>query len=116
MHVCSWLEICIYLLVCTYMHRYAYINNYMHTYIQSNTSLFFSFFQSLDKNCLGPLRKAYCNSLNLLLRREVGSMGFLHFLVFFSCMYRLIVTCMCLCSSRHSDILCYNTSMPSYLL
>ena len=27
--------------------------------------------QSLDKNCLGPLRKAYCSSLNLLLRREV---------------------------------------------
>lgn len=27
--------------------------------------------QSLDKNCLGPLRKAYCGSLNLLLRREV---------------------------------------------
>ncbi|KAM0035378.1 putative exocyst complex component Sec3 [Helianthus debilis subsp. tardiflorus] len=26
--------------------------------------------QSLDKNCLGPLRKAYCSSLNLLLRRE----------------------------------------------
>ncbi|KAK4434477.1 Exocyst complex component SEC3A [Sesamum alatum] len=25
---------------------------------------------SLDKNCLGPLRKAYCSSLNLLLRRE----------------------------------------------
>ncbi|XP_010906918.1 exocyst complex component SEC3A [Elaeis guineensis] len=27
--------------------------------------------KSLDKNCLGPLRKAYCHSLNLLLRREV---------------------------------------------
>ena len=27
--------------------------------------------QILDKNCLGPLRKAYCSSLNLLLRREV---------------------------------------------
>ncbi|CAN4105276.1 unnamed protein product [Withania somnifera] len=27
--------------------------------------------KSLDKNCLGPLRKAYCTSLNLLLRREV---------------------------------------------
>jgi len=27
--------------------------------------------QSLDKNCLGPLRKAYRTSLNLLLRREV---------------------------------------------
>ncbi|KAA8537681.1 hypothetical protein F0562_027329 [Nyssa sinensis] len=26
--------------------------------------------KNLDKNCLGPLRKAYCNSLNLLLRRE----------------------------------------------
>ncbi|VFQ99147.1 unnamed protein product [Cuscuta campestris] len=26
--------------------------------------------KSLDKNCLGPLRKAYCTSLNLLLRRE----------------------------------------------
>ncbi|XP_020592112.1 exocyst complex component SEC3A-like isoform X2 [Phalaenopsis equestris] len=26
--------------------------------------------KSLDKNCLGPLRKAYCHSLNLLLRRE----------------------------------------------
>uniref|UniRef100_A0A7C9B451 Exocyst complex component Sec3 C-terminal domain-containing protein n=1 Tax=Opuntia streptacantha TaxID=393608 RepID=A0A7C9B451_OPUST len=26
--------------------------------------------KSLDKNCLGPLRKAYCASLNLLLRRE----------------------------------------------
>ncbi|OAY78855.1 Exocyst complex component SEC3A [Ananas comosus] len=26
--------------------------------------------KSLDKNCLGPLRKAYCQSLNLLLRRE----------------------------------------------
>ncbi|EMS63260.1 hypothetical protein TRIUR3_16118 [Triticum urartu] len=25
---------------------------------------------SLDKSCLGPLRKAYCQSLNLLLRRE----------------------------------------------
>ncbi|GFQ04211.1 exocyst complex component sec3a [Phtheirospermum japonicum] len=25
---------------------------------------------NLDKNCLGPLRKAYCGSLNLLLRRE----------------------------------------------
>ncbi|KAL9318450.1 hypothetical protein ACSQ67_014967 [Phaseolus vulgaris] len=25
----------------------------------------------LDKNCLGPLRKAYCSSLNLLLRKEV---------------------------------------------
>lgn len=27
--------------------------------------------QILDKNCLGPLKKAYCCSLNLLLRREV---------------------------------------------
>ncbi|KAM7517130.1 hypothetical protein LguiA_006713 [Lonicera macranthoides] len=26
--------------------------------------------KSLDKYCLGPLRKAYCSSLNLLLRRE----------------------------------------------
>ncbi|KAG7594368.1 F-box associated domain type 1 [Arabidopsis thaliana x Arabidopsis arenosa] len=26
--------------------------------------------KGLDKNCLGPLRKAYCSSLNLLLRRE----------------------------------------------
>ncbi|OVA05191.1 Exocyst complex [Macleaya cordata] len=26
--------------------------------------------KNLDKNCLGPLRKAYCHSLNLLLRRE----------------------------------------------
>ncbi|KAA8528602.1 hypothetical protein F0562_035957 [Nyssa sinensis] len=26
--------------------------------------------KNLDKNCLGPLRKAYCSSLNLLLRRE----------------------------------------------
>ncbi|KAJ9186643.1 hypothetical protein P3X46_002190 [Hevea brasiliensis] len=26
--------------------------------------------KSLDENCLGPLRKAYCSSLNLLLRRE----------------------------------------------
>ncbi|KAL0314747.1 UNVERIFIED_CONTAM: Exocyst complex component SEC3A [Sesamum angustifolium] len=26
--------------------------------------------KSLDKNCLAPLRKAYCSSLNLLLRRE----------------------------------------------
>ncbi|KAI4339867.1 hypothetical protein MLD38_024760 [Melastoma candidum] len=26
--------------------------------------------KSLDPNCLGPLRKAYCGSLNLLLRRE----------------------------------------------
>uniref|UniRef100_A0ACD6A3F3 Uncharacterized protein n=1 Tax=Avena sativa TaxID=4498 RepID=A0ACD6A3F3_AVESA len=26
--------------------------------------------KSLDKSCLGPLRKAYCHSLNLLLRRE----------------------------------------------
>ncbi|GAV71624.1 Sec3 domain-containing protein [Cephalotus follicularis] len=26
--------------------------------------------KSLDNNCLGPLRKAYCSSLNLLLRRE----------------------------------------------
>ncbi|XP_051150899.1 exocyst complex component SEC3A-like [Andrographis paniculata] len=26
--------------------------------------------KSLDPNCLGPLRKAYCSSLNLLLRRE----------------------------------------------
>ncbi|KAL2249674.1 exocyst complex component SEC3A [Sesamum indicum] len=26
--------------------------------------------KSLDKNCLDPLRKAYCSSLNLLLRRE----------------------------------------------
>ncbi|TYG70145.1 hypothetical protein ES288_D05G288800v1 [Gossypium darwinii] len=26
--------------------------------------------KSLDKNCLRPLRKAYCSSLNLLLRRE----------------------------------------------
>ncbi|KAI8011808.1 Exocyst complex component SEC3A [Camellia lanceoleosa] len=26
--------------------------------------------KSLDKNCLGPLRKAYCTSLNLLLRHE----------------------------------------------
>ncbi|KAK7854888.1 exocyst complex component SEC3A [Quercus suber] len=28
--------------------------------------------KSLDKNCLGSLRKAYCGSLNLLLRREVN--------------------------------------------
>ncbi|KAK1353934.1 hypothetical protein POM88_052299 [Heracleum sosnowskyi] len=27
--------------------------------------------KSLDNNCQGPLRKAYCSSLNLLLRREV---------------------------------------------
>lgn len=26
--------------------------------------------KGLDKNCLGPMRKAYCSSLNLLLRRE----------------------------------------------
>ncbi|XP_072992781.1 exocyst complex component SEC3A-like isoform X7 [Typha latifolia] len=26
--------------------------------------------KSLDRNCLGPLRKAYCHSLNLLVRRE----------------------------------------------
>ncbi|CAI9291811.1 unnamed protein product [Lactuca saligna] len=26
--------------------------------------------KSLDKSCLGPLRKAYCSSLNLLLRHE----------------------------------------------
>ncbi|KAL6511686.1 Exocyst complex component S3B [Orobanche gracilis] len=26
--------------------------------------------KSLDKSCLGPLRKAYCSSLNLLFRRE----------------------------------------------
>ncbi|KAK4490349.1 hypothetical protein RD792_001025 [Penstemon davidsonii] len=26
--------------------------------------------KSLDKNCLGPLRKAYCSSMNLLLRKE----------------------------------------------
>jgi hypothetical protein len=26
--------------------------------------------KSLDKSCLGSLRKAYCHSLNLLLRRE----------------------------------------------
>ncbi|KAG8377709.1 hypothetical protein BUALT_Bualt08G0061000 [Buddleja alternifolia] len=26
--------------------------------------------KSLDKDCLGPLRKAYCSSVNLLLRRE----------------------------------------------
>ncbi|XP_058107198.1 exocyst complex component SEC3A-like isoform X2 [Magnolia sinica] len=26
--------------------------------------------KSLDKNCMGPLRKAYCHSLNLLLHRE----------------------------------------------
>uniref|UniRef100_A0A7N1A6G1 Exocyst complex component Sec3 PIP2-binding N-terminal domain-containing protein n=1 Tax=Kalanchoe fedtschenkoi TaxID=63787 RepID=A0A7N1A6G1_KALFE len=26
--------------------------------------------KNLDKNCLGPLRKAYCSSLNLLIRRE----------------------------------------------
>lgn len=32
----------------------------------------FYLLQSLDKNCLGPLRKAYCISLNLLLRREVS--------------------------------------------
>ncbi|XP_024973456.1 exocyst complex component SEC3A-like isoform X1 [Cynara cardunculus var. scolymus] len=32
--------------------------------------LFTCYVQSLDKNCLGPLRKAYCSSLNLLLRRE----------------------------------------------
>ncbi|XP_019417621.1 PREDICTED: exocyst complex component SEC3A-like isoform X2 [Lupinus angustifolius] len=34
----------------------------------------------LDKNCLGPLRKAYCCSLNLLLRRE--SSFFAHFMCF----------------------------------
>lgn len=28
--------------------------------------------QALDKNSLGPLRKSYCLSLNLLLRREVS--------------------------------------------
>ncbi|CAI9263249.1 unnamed protein product [Lactuca saligna] len=27
-------------------------------------------FKSLDKSCLGPLRKAYCSSLNLLLKHE----------------------------------------------
>ncbi|GAU15356.1 hypothetical protein TSUD_04250 [Trifolium subterraneum] len=36
--------------------------------------------KSLDKNCLGPLRKAYCSSLNLLLRRE--SSFFAHFMCF----------------------------------
>ncbi|KAL2454988.1 Exocyst complex component SEC3A [Abeliophyllum distichum] len=30
--------------------------------------------KSLDKNCLGPLRKAYCSSLNLLLRRRVQTL------------------------------------------
>jgi hypothetical protein len=27
--------------------------------------------QELDKNCLPPLRKAYCQSVNVLLRKEV---------------------------------------------
>lgn len=41
--------------------------------ISTDASFFvFMHFQSLDKNCLGQLRKAYCSSLNLLLRREVG--------------------------------------------
>ncbi|KAL8029944.1 hypothetical protein ABFX02_14G255400 [Erythranthe guttata] len=35
-----------------------------------STLSFSCIFQNLDKNCLGPLRKAYCSSLNLLLRRE----------------------------------------------
>lgn len=47
-------------------------------YVRTNrlNSLYLTFIsflscQSLDKGCLGPLRKAYCHSLNLLLRREV---------------------------------------------
>ncbi|GER30006.1 exocyst complex component sec3A [Striga asiatica] len=30
--------------------------------------------KNLDKKCLGPLRKAYCSSLNLLLRREKATL------------------------------------------
>ena len=51
--------------------------------------------QSLDKNCLGSLRKAYCGSLNLLLRREVNdhksfitsSWSYCVFLVYFQNIY-----------------------------
>ena len=51
--------------------------------------------QSLDKNCLGSLRKAYCGSLNLLLRREVNdhksiitlSWSYCLFLVYFQNIY-----------------------------
>nr|XP_016514115.1 PREDICTED: exocyst complex component SEC3A-like isoform X1 [Nicotiana tabacum] len=38
--------------------------------------------KSLDKNSLGPLRKAYCTSLNLLLRREVRKLCLFSFFFF----------------------------------
>lgn len=31
----------------------------------------YSVLKSLDKSCMMPLRKAYCHSLNMIIRREV---------------------------------------------
>lgn len=54
---------------------YSFLNLVLDTYICPVFFLYLNYLsghmQSLDKNCLGPLRKAYCSSLNLLLRREV---------------------------------------------
>jgi len=43
--------------------------------------------QILDKNCLAPLKKAYCCSLNLLLRREVWDYKYLLLLLLFLFLY-----------------------------
>lgn len=45
--------------------------NSLHDIWHCSLTSFLLLLQSLDKNCLAPLRKAYCSSLNLLLRREV---------------------------------------------
>ncbi|KAG1368535.1 exocyst complex component SEC3A [Cocos nucifera] len=47
-----------------------FLRNYFSSLVDFMISDKSYFSQSLDKNCLGPLRKAYCHSLNLLLRRE----------------------------------------------
>ncbi|OEL29368.1 Exocyst complex component SEC3A [Dichanthelium oligosanthes] len=47
-----------------------FLRNYFSSLVDFMISDKSYFSQSLDKSCLGPLRKAYCHSLNLLLRRE----------------------------------------------
>uniref|UniRef100_A0A0D9VWI1 Exocyst complex component Sec3 PIP2-binding N-terminal domain-containing protein n=1 Tax=Leersia perrieri TaxID=77586 RepID=A0A0D9VWI1_9ORYZ len=47
-----------------------FLRNYFSSLVDFMISDKSYFSQSLDKSCLGSLRKAYCHSLNLLLRRE----------------------------------------------
>lgn len=65
------------------------------------SSFYYVYTQTLDKSSLGPLRKAYCHSLNLLLRREVGLSVFFTAL---PCLWRYNICCL---QSHIQVVACY---------